>query len=110
MAQGLELGLVRVLVQDQVPGQVRPLHPHPGPVQALMAGLTRALKRVPMLGLEQDQDQVVDKVVERVPGPVLDMGKDTVRVLVGEVGPATVKAMARVVDKDRAMAVEVVTK
>jgi hypothetical protein len=65
-----------------------------------------------MLGLEQDQDQdqVVNKVVEQVPGPVLDMGRDTVRVLAGEVGPATVKAMARVMDKDRAMAVEVVTK
>jgi hypothetical protein len=65
-----------------------------------------------MLGLEQDQDQdqVVNKVVEQVRGPVLDMGRDTGRVLAGEVGPATVKAMARVVDKDRAMAVEVVTK
>jgi hypothetical protein len=65
-----------------------------------------------MLGLEQDQEQeqVVNKVVEQVPGPVLDMGRDTVRVLAGEVGPATVKAMARVVDKDRAMEVEAVTK
>ena len=70
----------------------------------------RALKRVPMLGLEQDQDQVADKVVGQVRGPVLDMARGRVRVLAGEVDPATVKATARVVDKDRAMAVEVAIK
>ncbi|KAJ6372461.1 hypothetical protein OIU76_026874 [Salix suchowensis] len=74
-AQGLELGLVPVPVLDQVLGQARPLHPRPAPGQGLMEGLMRALKQVPMLGLEQDQDQVADKVVGQVRGPVLDMAR-----------------------------------
>ena len=112
MAQGLELGLVQVQVQDPVPvlGQVLHLHPIQTRVLGQMQALKQAHMRDLMLGLEQGQGQVVTRDAKVVQGQVLGTVKDMVRDLAGEMVQAMVKAMARDMAMERDMAVAGTTK